>query len=232
MVGERRELAGADGSEPWRKPKLPTVQTAWCSVDSTESPVHGQQEGSAYNGHFESLCYHPLLLFNQHGDCLGAKLRPGNVHSAEDWDELLQRSNTGGGQTGDVPRRRRLRQARAVDYVSQNKSPARTSCRRPNAKPLVRYKSFRYQVEGKASCRQGRASPGRTIPARRICRDEHELAEPLGRAVLQSSAAPEQEDRNALDPLVVFPSQRGTAATQRWPTTWATCCRSESKAGR
>ena len=58
-------------------------------MDSTESPVHGQQEGSAYNGHFESVCYHPLLLFNQHGDCLAAKLRPGNVSSAEDWDELL-----------------------------------------------------------------------------------------------------------------------------------------------
>ena len=58
-------------------------------MDSTESPVHGQQEGSAYNGHFESVCYHPLLLFNGHGDCLAAKLRPGNVHSAEDWDELL-----------------------------------------------------------------------------------------------------------------------------------------------
>ena len=58
-------------------------------MDSTESPVHGRQEGSAYNGHFESVCYHPLLLFNQHGDCLAAKLRPGNVHSAEDWNELL-----------------------------------------------------------------------------------------------------------------------------------------------
>ena len=58
-------------------------------MDSTESPVHGQQEGSAYNGHFESICYHPLLLFNQHADCLAAKLRPGNVSSAEDWDELL-----------------------------------------------------------------------------------------------------------------------------------------------
>ncbi len=58
-------------------------------MDSTESPVHGQQEGGAYNGHFESVCYHPLLLFNQHGDCLVAKLRPGNVSSAEDWDELL-----------------------------------------------------------------------------------------------------------------------------------------------
>ncbi len=58
-------------------------------MDSTESPVHGQQEGSAYNGHFESVCYHPLLLFNQQGDCLAAKLRPGNVHSAEGWEKLL-----------------------------------------------------------------------------------------------------------------------------------------------
>ena len=58
-------------------------------MDSTESPVHGQQKGSAYNGHFESVCFHPLVLFNQHGDCLAAKLRPGNVHSAQDWDELL-----------------------------------------------------------------------------------------------------------------------------------------------
>jgi hypothetical protein len=58
-------------------------------MDSTEIPVYGQQEQSAYNGHFESTCYHPLLLFNREGDCLAAKLRPGNVHSADDWEELL-----------------------------------------------------------------------------------------------------------------------------------------------
>ena len=58
-------------------------------MDSTEIPVYGQQEESAYNGHFESTCYHPLLLFNHEGDCLAAKLRPGNVHSAEGWEELL-----------------------------------------------------------------------------------------------------------------------------------------------
>jgi hypothetical protein len=58
-------------------------------MDSTEIPVYGQQENSAYNGHFESTCYHPLLLFNGEGDCLAAKLRSGNVHSAEDWAELL-----------------------------------------------------------------------------------------------------------------------------------------------
>jgi hypothetical protein len=58
-------------------------------MDSSESPVHGEQEGSAYNGYFESVFYNPLFLFNSHGDCLAAKLRAGNVHSAEDWDELL-----------------------------------------------------------------------------------------------------------------------------------------------
>ena len=44
-------------------------------MDSSESPVHGQQEGVAYNGHFESVCYHPLFLFNHFGDCEGAMLR-------------------------------------------------------------------------------------------------------------------------------------------------------------
>ena len=54
-------------------------------MDSTEIPVYGEQEQSAYNGHFKSTCFHPLLLFNREGDCVAAKLRPGNVHSAEGW---------------------------------------------------------------------------------------------------------------------------------------------------
>src|SRR6202046_1850950 len=58
-------------------------------MDSTEIPVYGEQEQSSYNGHFESTCYHPLLLFNRGGDCLAAKLRPGNVHSADSGEELL-----------------------------------------------------------------------------------------------------------------------------------------------
>jgi Transposase DDE domain group 1 len=49
-------------------------------MDSTEIPVYGQQEHSSYNGHFETTCYHPLLLFNGEGDGVAAKLRPGNVH--------------------------------------------------------------------------------------------------------------------------------------------------------
>lgn len=59
-------------------------------MDSSESPVYGEQEGAAYNGHFECVCYHPLFVFNQFGDCEGAMLRPGNVHSAERWREALE----------------------------------------------------------------------------------------------------------------------------------------------
>src|SRR5262247_1097956 len=58
-------------------------------IDSSESPVHGAQEQSAYNGRYESVCYHPLFVFNPGGDCLAAKPRPGNVHSADGWDEVL-----------------------------------------------------------------------------------------------------------------------------------------------
>ena len=59
-------------------------------MDSSESPVYGEQEGAAYNGHFECVCYHPLFCFNQFGDCEAAKLRPGNVHSAHGWREELE----------------------------------------------------------------------------------------------------------------------------------------------
>jgi Transposase DDE domain group 1 len=54
-------------------------------MDSSESPTHGEQEGSAWNGHFSCTCYHPLFLFNQFGDLECCRLRPGNVHGAEDW---------------------------------------------------------------------------------------------------------------------------------------------------
>ena len=72
-----------------RAEAMDSRQRVVLDMDSTELPVYGQQEQSAYKGHFESMCYHPLLLFNRDGDCLAAKLRPGNVHSAEDWKELL-----------------------------------------------------------------------------------------------------------------------------------------------
>src|SRR4051812_19309099 len=58
-------------------------------MDSSESPTFGQQEGSAWNGHFGCTCYHPLFVFNQFGDLERCMLRPGKVHSADDWRSVL-----------------------------------------------------------------------------------------------------------------------------------------------
>jgi len=52
-------------------------------LDSTENPAYGSQENVAYNGHFGKNCFHPLFCFTSEGTCLGSKLRPGNVHSAD-----------------------------------------------------------------------------------------------------------------------------------------------------
>jgi hypothetical protein len=59
-------------------------------MDSSESPTYGEQEGSAYNGHFGCTCYHPLFVFNQLGDLERCALRSGNVHSAADWRNVLE----------------------------------------------------------------------------------------------------------------------------------------------
>jgi hypothetical protein len=68
-----------------RPPKVITLD-----MDSSESPVHGDQEGSAWNGHFQSKCLHPLFVFNQFGDLERCALRPGNVHSADGWEDVLR----------------------------------------------------------------------------------------------------------------------------------------------
>ena len=58
-------------------------------MDSSVSPTFGEQEGTAYNGHFGCTCYHPLFVFNQFGDLECCALRPGNVHSAHGWRDVL-----------------------------------------------------------------------------------------------------------------------------------------------
>jgi hypothetical protein len=68
-----------------KKPKMIVLD-----MDSSESPTYGNQEGSAYNGHFGCCCYRPLFCFNQFGDLERCALRPGNVHSAEDWRDVLE----------------------------------------------------------------------------------------------------------------------------------------------
>ena len=58
-------------------------------LDSSVSETYGRQEGTAYNGHFECNCYHPLFLFNQFGDLERAMLRRGNHASAKFWRRVL-----------------------------------------------------------------------------------------------------------------------------------------------
>ncbi len=136
-------------------------------MDSTEIPVYGQQEQSTYNGHFESTCYHPLLLFNRDGDCLAAKLRPGNVHSADGWEDMLlpeiERQQELGKEVvfrADAafakPEIYEALEERGVKYAIRlpaNESLERDIAElltrpvgRPSHKPVVWYKSFLYQA--------------------------------------------------------------------------------------
>ena len=216
-------------------------------MDSTENPVHGQQEGSAYNGHFESVCYHPLLLFNQHGDCLAAKLRAGNVSSAEDWDELLlpeiERQHGEGKRVrfrADAafakPEVYEALEDRGVDYVIRIPANKKLEWEiadilfrppgRPSAKPLVRYKSFRYQAEswfkprrivakvehhpGELFARPGFLVTNMTLPSRSLVRFYNKR----GTAEQWIKAG---QAGDSLDAAVVpsLPSKRSAASAQR-----------------
>jgi hypothetical protein len=59
------------------------LDEATLDVDSLAQAVHGYQPGSGYNGHYGVQCYHPVLVSWDQGDFLAARLRPGNVHTAE-----------------------------------------------------------------------------------------------------------------------------------------------------
>ena len=187
-------------------------------MDSSESPVHGAQEGSAYNGHFESVCYHPLFLFTEHGDCLGATLRPGNVHSADDWDTLLlpeiDRQQAEGKRVAfradaafakpeiydaleqrDVDSAIRMPATKSVELEIEDilfRLPGR-----PSRKPLVRDKSFRYQAKSW------------TTPRRIVAKVEHHRGELFPRVgfIVTSMVLPSRS-------VVRFYNKRGTA--EQW----------------
>jgi len=160
LAALNRELVG-------RAEAIDSPRRVVLDIDSTEVPVYGQQEYSAYNGHFESTCYHPLLLFNREGDCLAAKLRSGNVHSAEGWEELLlpeidrQQAQSKevafrGDATFAKPELYQALEERDVKYairLSANDNLQRNLAElltrpvgRPSYKPVIWFKSFLYQA--------------------------------------------------------------------------------------
>jgi hypothetical protein len=59
-------------------------------VDSFAYDAHGKQEGVAYNGHYRTECFHPLVAYSDTGDLLAIRLRPGNVHTADDVRSFLE----------------------------------------------------------------------------------------------------------------------------------------------
>ena len=163
-----------------------STQRVTLDVDSSESPVHGTQEQSAYNGHFECVCYHPLFVFNQHGDCLAATLRPGNVHSADGWEDVLlpvidryqarkQTVVVRADAAFALPALYEALERRDVAYAIRLPANQVLERRiedlltrprgRPSYAPLVRYRSFHYQA----------ASWDR--PRRVIAKVEHHLGE-------------------------------------------------------
>jgi hypothetical protein len=136
-------------------------------MDSSVSPTYGNQEGTAYNGYFQCMCYHPLFCFNQYGDLERALLRNGNVHSADDWRSLLEpiinryrghdilRFFRGDAAFAD-PKMYRYLEAEGYFYTIRLKGNQILHSKvehllarpvgRPPKKPVVLYHSFRYQA--------------------------------------------------------------------------------------
>ncbi|QOY34228.1 IS1380 family transposase [Anaerobacillus isosaccharinicus] len=60
-------------------------------LDSTHSDTYGDQEAAAYNTHYGTVGFHPLVAFDGvTGDFLKAKLRPGNVYTSNGVVDFIQ----------------------------------------------------------------------------------------------------------------------------------------------
>jgi hypothetical protein len=221
ILAEYANFAGLAGLSRALIAKAEALDSGYRTIldmDSTEIPVYGAQEQSAYNGHFESTCFHPLLLFNREGDCLAAKLRPGNVYSADDWEELLM---------PEIERQQKLSkevafrpdaafakpeiyealESRGVKYairIPVNENLERDVAEllprtvgRPSHKPIMWYKGFLYRA---ASC---------TTARRVVAKVEHHAGELFPRIgfVVANLTLPSRA-------VVRFYTKRGTA--EQW----------------
>ena len=74
-------MAGRGIRAERRGKRLPCVTL---DVDSAPIEVHGHQPKAEWNGHYNARIYHPLISsIPETGDILDARLRPGNVGTAE-----------------------------------------------------------------------------------------------------------------------------------------------------
>ena len=181
-------------------------------LDSSVSETYGDQEGTAYNGHFECVCYHPLFLFNQLGDLEYAMLRRGNHASAKFWRRVLlpvihryRHLDIPKFFRGDAafanPALYRVLEKEGYRYVIRLKANAvlereiehllTRPVGRPSRKPKVFYHSFQYQAKfwqrSRRVVAKGRMAYRRVVPACRIHRDQLEQALKERGQVLQRS---------------------------------------------
>ncbi len=184
-------------------------------MDSSVSPTHGEQEGSAYNGHFGCDCYHPLFVFNQDGDVESAKLRPGNVASADDWRSILEPiieryrdfdmpKSFRGDAAFATPGRYELLESEGYRYTIRLKANPILEQQithlltrpvgRPSHKPLVRYHHFTYRANSWDK-------PRRVVA--KVTWHAGELFPRVGFIVTNLTGSPKQVTR--------FYNQRGTA---------------------
>lgn len=60
-------------------------------LDSTHADTYGHQEETAFNSHYGTVGYHPLVAFDAAtGDFLKAQLRPGNVYTSNGVVEFMK----------------------------------------------------------------------------------------------------------------------------------------------
>jgi len=57
---------------------------------SVSEKTYDAPERTAYNGQFGCTCYYPLFCFNRFGDLERALLHEGQVHTADDWQTVLE----------------------------------------------------------------------------------------------------------------------------------------------
>jgi hypothetical protein len=80
----RRKHAARRGDDPRR------LRAGTLDLDSYVVVVHGNQPGAAYNGHYQTVCYHPLAAqFAPTGDWLDMTLREGQVPTAHEATTFL-----------------------------------------------------------------------------------------------------------------------------------------------
>lgn len=163
----------------WNLQELEALNRAWMEwagtftrrrpiiLDRPESPAYGEQEGSAYNGHFGKTCYRALLCFNH---CCGLEvvmLLEGNVASNHEWRTVLEPA-VESHRRQDVSVHLRADTAFAIpevnEYLEDNgvlyairikpkavqerciEHPLRRRVGLPSKKPKVSYESFSYQA--------------------------------------------------------------------------------------